>query len=538
MAALPASGTTTNGSRLVDERRDDHEAEPTHPTTPVIPAEPTTPAIPPLGSTEATPAPAPPPHGPPWAPPDVPPAWVPGPSQVEPAAWPAPPPPLWGPRTPPFGVTASGGPDPGEATAPVLGEPGAPWGAGPGTPWGAVPAGGAGPGGSDGPSTGRRRWRELAVVAVVAAIVGAATGAGVAVLADPTSSSAIPAGTRAPAVDTGQQPGPALAGGASVPAIVQKVLPEVVSIDATSTSTGGGLFGAGTGQEAQGTGMIYSPSGLVLTNNHVIAGADTITVTLYGQTKALPATLVGTSVTEDVALLKITNPPANLPQITFGDSTKLQVGDAVIAIGNALGLSAGTPTVTTGIVSALGRTVQAGDQSTGATETLQNLIQTDAAINPGNSGGPLVDSAGDVIAMNTAVATAGGASSAQNIGFAIPESTLQGLIPKLPSLGTTPSSNAFMGVEVADVSAQIRQAYNLTPTAGALVVQVVPGSPANSAGLQAGDVIVAYDGRAIRSAQDLTSAVHGGQPGQSVKLDVYRGSVRRVVTLTLAARGG
>ena len=171
--------------------------------------------------------------------------------------------------------------------------------------------------------------------------------------------------------------------------------------------------------------MIITSDGEVLTNNHVIelysqgGNTGTITVTEYGQTKALPTTLVGYDQSKDVALLKINN-ASNLPTVTFGNSGKAVVGDAVVAIGNALGLAAGTPTVTQGIISALGRSVTAGGEGT-QTETLQNMIQTDAAINPGNSGGPLIDTSGQVIGMNTAVAgTSSDGTSSQNIGFAIP----------------------------------------------------------------------------------------------------------------------
>jgi len=209
--------------------------------------------------------------------------------------------------------------------------------------------------------------------------------------------------------------GAVLPSGLSIPKLVNKVQPSVVSIDVK-----------GSGEEDQGTGMIITSNGLVVTNNHVIAAAvngGTITVTETGTTKSLKATLVGTNPIDDVALIRI-NKVKNLPTVTFGNSNALVAGDAVVAIGNALGLAAGTPTVTSGIVSALGRTVTAGTST--SSETLDNMIQTDAAINPGNSGGPLLDSRGDVIGMNTAVAgTSSDGTSAQNIGFAIPVATIE-----------------------------------------------------------------------------------------------------------------
>jgi S1-C subfamily serine protease len=378
--------------------------------------------------------------------------------------------------------------------------------------------------------SGPRGARGWILVAVVAALIGGGAGAGIAEAVGTGNNSSSP-----PAVRVGEEtPGPALAGGAQIPTIVKSVLPEVVSIDAKGPGTGGeGVFGGPV--EDQGTGMIIGTTGEVITNNHVISGATAITVTLYGQTAALPATLVGADPSSDTALLKIKSPPTNLQPVTFGDSTKLEVGDAVIAIGNALGLSAGTPTVTSGIVSATGRTVQAGDENGGAGETLQNMIQTDAAINSGNSGGPLVDSAGQVVGMDTAVASSSsGNAPAQNIGFAIPSSTIQGLVATLRAGGTAGKAKAYLGVEVTDETTQEQQAYGLVPATGALVVSVVSGSPADNAGIRTGDVIVAFNSKAVTSAQGLTNDVQGSPSGKSVKLTLYRGQQKLTVNATLA----
>jgi S1-C subfamily serine protease len=389
------------------------------------------------------------------------------------------------------------------------------------------------PGGTEstpGPRSGPRGARGWIVVAVVAALIGGAAGAGIAEAVGTGNNSA-----SAPPVRVGEEtPGPALAGGAQIPTIVKSVLPEVVSIDAKDPgSANGGPFGSGASED-QGTGMIISGTGEVITNNHVISGATTITVTLYGQTAALPATLIGADPSSDAALLKIDSPPANLQEVTFGDSTKLQVGDAVIAIGNALGLSAGTPTVTSGIVSATGRTVQAGDGNGGAGETLQNLIQTDAAINSGNSGGPLVDSAGQVVGMDTAVASSStGNAPAQNIGFAIPSSTIQGLVATLRAGGTAGKAKAYLGVEVTDETSQEQQAYGLVPSSGALVVSVVSGSPADSAGVRTGDVVVTFNGKAVTSAQGLTNDVQALSSGTVVHFTVYRGQQKLALTAKL-----
>ncbi|MHB8330188.1 MAG: S1C family serine protease, partial [Acidimicrobiales bacterium] len=383
------------------------------------------------------------------------------------------------------------------------------------------------------PASAPVAWRpsRWLAVAALAALVGGAVGAGMAEAIGTGTGS-----TAGPAISvSGGASGPALAGGASIPTIVQGLLPQVVSIDAQSPGTGGGLFGGSGGVvEDQGTGMIISTDGEVLTNNHVISGATKITVTLYGQTTALSASLVGADPSNDVALLKIDSPPRNLQAVTFGDSKQLQVGDAVIAVGNALGLSAGTPTVTSGIVSALGRTVQAGGVGGGTTENLTNMIQTDAAINSGNSGGPLVDSAGHVIAMNTAVAASSGNNApAENIGFAIPSATIQSLLGKLRAGGTSGQAKTYLGVEVEDMTPQLQQAYGFVPSSGAIVVQVVAGSPASSAGILQGDVVVAFDSKKVTSAQDLTSDVQGSSSGQKVQVTVYRGQQRLTLTATL-----
>jgi putative serine protease PepD len=211
---------------------------------------------------------------------------------------------------------------------------------------------------------------------------------------------------------------------ASISQIVKKVSPAIVSITADD--------GDGSGDE--GTGMIITSSGEVLTNDHVIAGAESVTVALDGSTQQLSATVVGADPDKDVALLKIQG-QSGLPTVTFDDSSGVQVGDQVVAIGNALALG-DSPSVTSGIVSALNRTITAGDSSGDGTETLSGMIQTDAAINPGNSGGALLNSSGEVIGMNTAAAgTTSDGTSAEDIGFAIPASELESLISGLRSGG-------------------------------------------------------------------------------------------------------
>ena len=184
-----------------------------------------------------------------------------------------------------------------------------------------------------------------------------------------------------------------------------------------------------------------------------------------------------------------------------------------MAIGNALGLAAGTPTVTQGIISALGRSVTAGGEGT-QTETLQNMIQTDAAINPGNSGGPLIDTSGQVIGMNTAVAgTSSDGTSSQNIGFAIPAASVEALISELEKGGQSGNGGGYLGVDITTLTPALRQQYGFTPTSGAVILTVVSGSPADKAGLVQGDVIVNINGTNITSSDDLQKVVQNAKAG-------------------------
>jgi putative serine protease PepD len=193
--------------------------------------------------------------------------------------------------------------------------------------------------------------------------------------------------------------------------------------------------------------------------------------------------------------------------------------------------------VTQGIISAKGRSVQASNSSGNATENLTNMFQTDAAINPGNSGGPLVDSSGRVIGMNTAVASsADGISQAQNIGFAIPSNKIEKLLPALRSKSISSQAatgTGFLGVSLETLTPQLRSEYNFVPTQGAVVLQVQSGSPADTAGLQQGDVITSFQGKPVTSADQLATAIQADKPGQTVRIGLYRGQEQITVTATL-----
>ncbi len=365
--------------------------------------------------------------------------------------------------------------------------------------------------------------RTIIAVGLVAALIGGATGAIVA-----TALSNDKKGVSVLTLHEGSSPAATLPNGATIPQLVRSVLPTIVSID----SSGGG-------SEDQGTGMIISSDGLVLTNNHVIANAaagGTITVTQSGTTNPQNAALIGRDPSNDVALLRIIG-AHDLQTVAFAKSRFVQVGTAVVAIGNALGLAAGTPTVTSGIVSALGRSVSASDGSGSSSESLTNMIQTDAAINPGNSGGPLLNARGDVIGMNTAVAgSTSDGTNAQNIGFAIPSDHLTELLPKLEKGGTATSSKAFLGVYLLTMTPQLQQQYGFKMSQGAVIAQVNPSSPASDAGLQQGDVVVKANGTTIATADDLSSVITKLHPGDKLHLVYYEGNQRRTTTAILGTK--
>jgi S1-C subfamily serine protease len=356
----------------------------------------------------------------------------------------------------------------------------------------------------------RRGWFR---VALLAAIVGALVGAGAYGVADRIDDD-VQAGNRLRATQTQNQNtrdslkfvGEAL----DLQAVLEKVQPAVVSIGVA------GLEGRGAG-----TGMILTADGEVLTNRHVIAGATRIRVTLYGENQPREADLIGACCddgTQDLALIKIRG-ASNLPTVELGSSDAAQVGDDVVAIGNALALPGG-PTVTTGIVSAKDR----------ALEGLDGLIQTDTAINQGNSGGPLVNAAGQVIGVNTAVIRGG----AEGIGFSIAIDNVKPVIDDLRT-GKT-SGGGFLGISSQSMTPEIADNLDVPVGSGAVIVEVVPGTAADDAGLERGDVIVEIDGQEITSAANVGTIVRGKEPGDEVEITFYRGDEKQTVTATLGSR--
>ena len=312
-----------------------------------------------------------------------------------------------------------------------------------------------------------------------------------------------------------------------VHSIITQVEPSIVSI-ATNNSDG---------SSSQGSGMIISATGLVLTNNHVIASASNVLVSVYGNQIPWNATIIGRDPVDDLALLSLPG-ASGLPTVKLGNSLNVSVGESVLAIGNALGLEGGL-TVTEGIVSALGRTVPAGDISAGINETLTDMIQTDAAINPGNSGGPLVDMNGNVIGMNTASgSSSNGNVAAQNIGFAIPTSTIESLLPQLQKGGVIQGGISTIGVQSADLSDQLRAYYGIgpIPNSGAVIVAFTGNSPAQSEGLAIGDVITAIDLSPITSSAQLNTIIDSTNPGTSIVVTYYHQGVAKKATLVVARK--
>jgi S1-C subfamily serine protease len=299
--------------------------------------------------------------------------------------------------------------------------------------------------------------------------------------------------------------------------LVAEVAPAVVSIVTETVSYN--WFWQAVPQTGAGSGIIISSDGYIVTNNHVVEGAQKVTVTLSdGSTFA--ATVVGTDAQTDLAVVKIN--ASNLAYLHFLSNSLEQLGvlDPVVAVGNALALPGG-PTWTSGVISNLGRSIE---ESTGV--VLNDIIQTDTAINAGNSGGPLLDMAGQVVGINVAIA-----SNAENIGFAISTDTA---IPVVQSLITEGKVvRPWLGVEVATVTSTIQQYYNLSVNAGALITSVTSGSPANKAGLRAGDVITKADNEDISTAAELISAIRSHQIGDQVEIVYYRGNVQQVANATL-----
>jgi putative serine protease PepD len=349
----------------------------------------------------------------------------------------------------------------------------------------------------------RRRTLSTAAVLVAAAglgVGGAATYAGL----SPDSQTLI----RQVTVTGGEQAADTT--GLSISDIYQSTYKGVVEITVTS---GGSPtpFGGQESQQALGSGFVIDEQGHIVTNEHVVDGATSIKVRLWDG-KTYDATLVGSDASTDLAVIKVDAPSSVLEPLTLADSNSVQVGDTVVAIGSPFGLE---NTVTSGIVSALHRQMTSPNNF-----SIDDSIQTDAAINHGNSGGPLLNSSGQVIGVNAQIESDSGGND--GVGFAIPSNTVKTIVSELISTGK--AEHAYLGVSVETVNGSVR------------IGEVRSGTPAEGAGLQAGDTIVSVDGQRMTTGDALTSAISAKKPGDKVTIVYSRGGQTHSVEVTLASR--
>jgi serine protease Do len=314
---------------------------------------------------------------------------------------------------------------------------------------------------------------------------------------------------------------PPLTGSNRIVRVVSRVSPAVLNVQAA----------VGEGQEGEGTGFFVRPDGIAVTNDHVVRGAFSIEV-VTAEGGRFEARVIGGDPDADLAVLRVEG-GGPFPTVPLGESGSLRLGQSVVALGFALGLEGG-PSVTSGIVSALGRTINATDPNAPGGEgarRYEGLIQTDAAINPGNSGGPLVDLAGRVIGINTAGV---GAGAAENIGFAIAIDRARPVIEHAIENPEAPA--AYLGISTQTVTPAVAAAFGLSVDEGALVRAVGPGTPADQAGIREGDVIVAIEGRSVESTEEVGERILDFEPEQEVEVELARGEQSLSVTATLGVR--
>ncbi|HHW43274.1 PDZ domain-containing protein [Desulfofundulus thermobenzoicus] len=375
------------------------------------------------------------------------------------------------------------------------------------------------------------KWkRTLLFVALAAFVAGVMFAGGCLLVNDFSGQKGQVPGSQVAAAMPGVGPG-------TVADIVDKAGPAVVKIDTYTVSQGRRVdpffddpffrqfFGSPFGFQTQpreehglGSGFIISQDGYILTNDHVVDGAQRVTVTIQGFDKPLPARVIGADYDLDLAVVKV-DAGKPLSTLQMGDSDKVRVGEWVIAIGNPFGLD---HTVTVGVISAKGRPVQVENRR------YKNLLQTDASINPGNSGGPLLNLNGEVVGINTAVA------QAQGIGFAIPTSTVKEVLDQL--MNEKQNQRPWLGVQMQPVTEEIAAYLGLPEASGALVAGVIPGSPAANAGLAQGDVILQVNGQKVNNPDELAKLIQESKVGQRMVLQIFRKGNIRQVPMTLAEK--
>ncbi|HEV2075060.1 MAG TPA: trypsin-like peptidase domain-containing protein [Thermoleophilaceae bacterium] len=317
--------------------------------------------------------------------------------------------------------------------------------------------------------------------------------------------------------------------------IYERTSPGVVFVQAEGVTGDSPLGLPGGRGTASGSGFVLDRDGFVLTNGHVVDGAKDVTVT-FSDDEEVSAEVVGADLSSDLAVLKVDPGEVDLTPLELGDSSEVEVGDAAIAIGNPFGFDR---TITTGIVSAIQRNIQAPNGF-----SIDDVLQTDASINPGNSGGPLLDARGRVIGINAQIAT-GGARGSVGIGFAVPVDTAKEVIPQLQEDGEI--KRAFLGVSTTDVTESLAEEADLPAEEGALVVEVIEGGPADEAGLEparirpggavrGGDIIVSVDGEEVTESAEVAEAVTDKAPGDTVEIEVLRDGGRETIEAELDVR--
>ena len=391
-------------------------------------------------------------------------------------------------------------------------------------------------------SSSRRRAAALVAVVVLVGAGAAAVAYGLGAHRASTTTQAVATTvTSTPSVTTTRTAN--TSGPQTIAQIAKDVSPGVVEVDVTTSSSGGGtqtvpFGGGGSGgtAEAEGTGFVVDTAGHIVTNEHVVQGASSVTVTFDDQS-TYKATVVGTDESTDLAVLKVNAPASVLHPLSYGDSSSVGVGDGVVAIGDPYQLD---DTVTSGIVSAVGREITSPNNM-----PIENAIQTDAAINHGNSGGPLLNLDGKVIGITAQIQSQGGGN--EGIGFAIPSNTIQSVTSQLIATGS--AKHALLGITVQTIPASL--AGTIGDAAGVAVKTVESGSGASSAGLKGstgtvtiagvqyptgGDVVESVDGVNVTTAQQLRAIIDAHQPGDVVKLVVVRDGQSRTVSATLGTR--
>jgi S1-C subfamily serine protease len=385
------------------------------------------------------------------------------------------------------------------------------------------------------------QWKSLAPVAAVSAVVGCLAAVGIVAEFDLGGGHTTTVVQQAPL--RGQDTSDSGQSGLTPRDIYKRTAPGVVYVRAQVVEDNQSPFDFGFPQQQRGTatgsGFVVDRDGTILTNAHVVSGATKVTVQ-FADKHVVDAKILGRDESTDLAVLKVSAKPSELTPLPLGSSRGVQVGDPTIAIGNPFGLER---TLTTGVVSATKRTIQAPDGF-----EIDGVIQTDAAINPGNSGGPLLDAAGRVIGINSQIETGGSGNGNVGIGFAVPIDTAKRLLPELEKTGRV--DRGFLGVDTLTIDDSLSD-LNLPVDHGVLVQTVTPGSPAAKAGIMGGDIvatldgnqirfggdiITALDGHKVRTREELAKAIASKKQGDKVEIDLVRDGKKQSVDVTLAAR--